>query len=160
MKRKSMNLVKMLSLMAVLAFIAPLMMQARGDKVNFSGTWTLNKMESSPAALSSSSEMIVKHEGNSFITTTTDKDGMAVVTKYTLDGKESVNKFGSIKSKSTAKLSSDGKALTILSVTYENDEEKTDQDVWTLIDSHTLSVVCTIMGSSGDEETRFVYTKK
>jgi len=160
MKIKSSYLVKVLSLTAVLVFIASLVIQAEEDKSNFSGIWALNFMESSPAARGEISELIVKQEGNFLTTTTTHPDGTSFVSKYTLDGKESVNMEGLTETRSTAMFSGDGKKLTILKSSYGADEEKTDQDVWRMTDAKTLSIVCTTMGSSGDEVVRYVFTRK
>ena len=46
MKRIVSNLMKVLSLTMVLAFIMPVMTNAQGGKANFAGTWTLNESKS------------------------------------------------------------------------------------------------------------------
>ena len=160
MKKNLVNLVKLLSLSVVLILTATAMVNAKGDKTDFSGTWALNTMKSSPSAANSSRSFIVKQEGNLLTTTTTGEDGKSVVTKYQLDGKESAYKLEGIDHKSTAKFSSDGKMLTILTKSWSDGKEKTDEDVWSLSDSKTLSIVCTTVGTSGDEVTKYVYDRK
>jgi Tol biopolymer transport system component len=160
MKKNLLNFMRLLSLTAVTILISPVMIYAQTGRTAFSGTWALNSMESSPIARSSSGEIVVKQEANLLTTTTTSKDGMSVVVRYTLDGKESINNSDEGERSSTAKFSADGKTLTILTRYYIDDMEKTEQDVWSLRDTKTLSVVNTASGTSGDEVTRFVYNKK
>jgi Tol biopolymer transport system component len=160
MKKNLLNFSRLLSLAVVITLVSPAMMRAQGSRANFSGTWALNSMESSPSVGSANGDFLIKQEGNFLTTTSTEKDGMTVVYKYTLDGKESINKSHDGDSRSTAKFSADGKTLTILSKTVVDGKEKTDQDVWSLRDPKTLSVVCTTAGISGDEVTKYVYNKK
>jgi hypothetical protein len=160
MKKNLVNFVKLLSLTVVLILTTTAMVNAQGGRIDFSGTWALNTMKSSPSAANSSRSFLVKQEGNLLTTTSTGEDGMPVVTKYKLDGKESANKSEGIDSKYTAKFSSDGKMLTIVTKSWVDGKEKTDEDVWSLSDSKTLSIICTIVGTSGDEVTKFVYDRK
>jgi hypothetical protein len=161
MKKNLSNFSRWLSFAVVITFFSTAVMHAQGSRSNFSGTWALNSMESSPSARSSSSgDFVVKQDANLLTTISTDKNGKSVEYKYTLDGKESINKSHDGDVKSTAKFSADGKTLTILSRFKEDGQEKTDQDVWSLRDPKTLSVVCTRPGMSGDEVTKYVYNKK
>jgi Tol biopolymer transport system component len=160
MKKNLLNFSKFLSSAVVLTLVAPVMINAQASRTDFSGTWALNAMESSPSARSISGDFVVKQEANLLTTTTTDKDGMSTVSKYTLDGKESINKTHEVENKAMAKFSADGKTLTILTKFIVEGKEKIDQDVWSLRDPKTLSVVCTTAGMSCDEVTKFVYYKK
>lgn len=160
MKKNLVNLMRLLSLAVILAFTTTAVTSAQSENPDFSGTWALNTMKSSPAAANSSGSLIVKQEGNLLTTKAPGKDGMTVVTKYRLDGEESINTSEGIESRSHAKFSSDGKTLTILSKSMVDGKEKTDEDVWSFIDSKTLSVVCTTVGTSGDEVTKYVYERK
>jgi hypothetical protein len=160
MKKNLLNFSRLLSFAVVITMVTPAMMHAQAGRIDFSGTWALNSMESSPSARSSNGDFIVKQEANLLTTTSTTKDGMAVVCKYTLDGKENVNKTHDGESRSIAKFSADGKTLTILTRLIVDGKEKTDQDVWSLRDPKTLSLVCTTAGVSGDEVTKYVYNKK
>lgn len=161
MKKNLVNFRKVLSLTVILAFASTVMINAQGGKANFEGTWALNNMKSSPyASDKGSSSLVVKQEGNSLTTTFTDEHGMSVVNKYTLDGKESINKPGGIEARSTAKFSSDGKILTIITKSIKDGKETTEQSVWRLDNSNTLAIESTISGTSGDEVTKFVYDRK
>jgi len=160
MKKNLVNLVKLLLLSVVLMFTTTAMINAQSGKVDFSGTWAMNTMKSSPAAANSSRSFIVKQEGNLLTTTSNGEDGMSVVAKYKLDGKESANKIEGTDSKSTAKFSSDGRMLTIVSKSWKDGKEKTDEYVWSLSDPKSLSIVCTTVGISGDEVTKYFYDRK
>lgn len=159
MKKNLSDFIRLLSLAVVLILVAPSMVSAQDRKVDFGGTWALNSMKSSPSAANSGS-ITVKHEGDHLITTSSGKDGMEVVTKYKLDGKESINKSGGMESRSTAKFSDDGKTLTIITKSLVDGREQIDKDVWRLIDPKTLSIECTVSGTSGDEVTEYVYDKR
>lgn len=160
MKRNLLNLTSLLSLTAVTILISPLMINAQTGRPDFSGNWALDSMESSPSARSSSSEVVVKQEANLLTTILTGKDGMSVVAKHTLDGKESINRSDEGETRSMAKFSADGRTLTVVIKSTVDGKEETDQYVWSLRDPRTLSVVCTTPGMSGDEVTRYVYNKK
>ncbi len=159
MKKNLSDLMRLVSLAVVFMIVAPAMISAQDKKVDFAGTWALNSMKSSPSAANSGS-ITVKHEGNFLITTTSGMDGMTQVNKYSLDGKESITRSEGVERKSTAKYSSDGKTLTIISKSLVDGREHLDKDVWTLIDPKTLSIECTVSGTSGDEVTQYVYDKR
>ena len=154
-----------LTVMASL-FILPIKMNAQGAKVNFSGTWALNKGESTiPEGGGGGQRMggrnfTVTQEANLLTQTRTSQDGTSRVTKYTLDGKESVNTFGEFESKSTAKWSADGKSLTIITKSNFNGNERTSTAVWSLIDAKTLSIASTRQGQDGEVKATMVYDKK
>ncbi|HEY6063175.1 MAG TPA: hypothetical protein VIV35_06175, partial [Chitinophagaceae bacterium] len=107
MKKNLLNFSRFMAFAAVITLVSPAVMHAQASKVDFSGTWALNSMESSPSARNSSGDFIVKQEANLLTTTTTAKDGMTFVYKYTLDGKESINKSHDGEDRSTAKFSAD-----------------------------------------------------
>jgi hypothetical protein len=159
MKKNLSDLMRLVSLAVVIILVAPAMISAQEKKVDFAGTWALNSMKSSPSAANSGG-ITVKHEGNSLVTTTTRMDGMSQTNKYSLDGKESINKSDGVEHKSTAKFSEDGKTLTIITKSLVDGREHLDKDVWTLVDPKTLSIECTVSGTSGDEVTEYVYDKR
>jgi Tol biopolymer transport system component len=102
----------------------------------------------------------ITQEANLLTRTRTGQDGTSTVTKYTLDGKESVNTTGGGESKSTANWSADGKTLTIVTKSNFNGNERTSTAVWSLIDAKTLSIVSTRQGQDGEVKTTMVYDKK
>jgi len=147
-------------------FILPVKMNAQGSKANFGGTWALNEGKSTiPEGGGGGQRMggrnfTVAQEANLLTQTRTGQDGTSRVTKYTLDGKESVNTFGEFESKSTAKWSADGKSLTIITKSNFNGNERTSTAVWSLIDAKTLSIVSTRQGRDGEVKATMVYDKK
>jgi len=160
MKKSLFFIMKVLSSAVLLALIAPVMINAQESKANFEGTWALNTMKSSPSASNSSGSLVVNQDMNKFTTTLTDENGAKVTSKYTLDGKECINKSGGIEKKSTAKFSDEGKVLTIVSRYEKDGQETTERSIWSLNDPKTLSIEQTVSGTSGDEVTRYVYDKK
>jgi hypothetical protein len=95
--------------------------------------------------------------------TRTGQDGTATttVTKYTLDGKESVNTTARGESKSVAKWSADGKTLTIVTTSTFNDRTMTSTEAWTLTDPKTITITATRKDQDGnDVVTKRVYDKK
>ena len=157
---------KLLSLTVVLALIAPGMINAQTGKANFAGTWAMNAEKSTlPQGGGGGQRMggtnfTVTQEANILTQTRTSQDGTTRITKYTLDGKESVNTTGGGESKSTANWSADGKTLTIVTKSNFNGNERTSTAVWSLIDAKTLSVVSTRQGQDGEVKTTMVYDKK
>ncbi len=107
------NFMPLLSLTIMLSFIAPVMSNAQDDKANFSGTWELNAEKSAigddGGRRFGGGNFVAKQEANLLTVdrTRTNRDGESSTTtsKYTLDGKESVNTMGNFESKSTAKWS-------------------------------------------------------
>jgi Tol biopolymer transport system component len=169
MKKNLSNMMQLLSLTIVLAFLAPVMVNAQSGKANFAGTWAMNAEKSTlpqgggggGGRGMGGGNFTVTQDANILTQTRTGQDGTARVTKYTLDGKESVNTFGNGgESKSTAKWSADGKTLTVVTKMNFNGNEVTSTAVWSLIDAKTLSIVSTRQGQNGEVKTTIVYDKK
>jgi hypothetical protein len=162
------NLLKILSLTIMLAFIAPQITNAQAGKANFAGSWTLNESKSSQpqggggGGRMGGTNFTVTQAANLLTRTSTSQDGTQRVSKYTLDGKESVNSTGRGDSKSVATWSADGKSLTIKTTSTFNDNTFTSTAVWSLTDAKTLSIVNTMPGRDGGPErkTTLVYDKK
>lgn len=165
MKKNVSNLMRFLSLTIVLVLIAPTMMDAQTGKADFTGTWALNAEKSTLPGGGGGQRMgggnfTVTQETNLMTQTRTGQDGTPRVTKYTLDGKESVNTTPGGESKSTAKWSADGKTLTIVTRSTYNGNERTSTAVWSLIDAKTLSIASTRQGQDGEVKATMVYDKK
>jgi len=165
MKRNVSNLMRFLSLTIVLILVAPAMTDAQTGKVDFTGTWALNAEKSTLPSGGGGPRMgggdvTVTQEANLLTQTRTGQDGTPRVTKYTLDGKESLNTTFGGESKSTAKWSADGKTLTILTRFSFDGNEMTSTAVWSLIDAKTLSVVSTRQTPDGEVKATMVYDKK
>ena len=189
--KKDVNYLQLaVSVMVMLALVAmPLSLNAQAGKVSFSGTWTLNAdksdMGGGPGGPPQGQpgqggppqgarmggfggDFIAKQETNLLTVERTFSppggEPVTTTTKYTLDGKESVNSTGRGESKSKATWSSDGKVLTInTSRTFNmGGESRTmnSTEVWTLTDSKTLSVKTTMTTPMGDRTTTMVYEKK
>ena len=154
----------LLSLIIVLFLVAPVTLNAQTGKADFSGTWVMNAEKSTlPEGgdqRMGGGEFTVAQEANLLTQTRTSQDGTARVTKYTLDGKESVNTTRGGESKSTANWSADGKTLTIVTKSSFNGNERTSTAVWSMIDAKTLSIVSTRQGQDGEVKTTIVYDKK
>lgn len=155
---------QLLSLTVVLALVAPVMIHAQAGKANFAGTWTMNAEKSTLPQGGGGPRMggniTVTQEANLLTQTRTSQDGTTRVSKYTLNGKESVNTTGGGESKSTANWSADGKTLTIITKSNFNGNERTSTAVWSLIDAKTLSIVSTRQGQNGEVKATMVYDKK
>ena len=171
MKKNLSKLLQLVSLTVVLALIAPEMIHAQAGKANFSGTWVLNTSKSTMpqggggggrggGRMGGSSTFTVTQDANVLTQTRTSQDGTSRATKYTLDGKETVNSTGRGERKSTAKWSGDGKSLTITTKSSYNGNERTSTEVWSLTDARTLSIVSTRPGRDGEMKLTMVYDKK
>jgi Tol biopolymer transport system component len=163
MKKDVSNLMKLITLATVLALVLPVTAIAQTGKVNFAGTWTMNAEKSTMpqgGGPRMGGDITVAQEANLLTQTRTGQDGTARVTKYTLDGKESVNSMGGGESKSTAKWSADGKTLTIVTTFNFDGTDRTSSSVWSLVDAKTLSVVSTRQGQDGEVVTKLIYDKK
>jgi hypothetical protein len=171
------NLKRFLSLTVILALLAPVMLNAQAGKTNFSGNWVANAEKSTPAPgggqggpggggmRMGGGNFTVTQDANVLtrVSTRQDRDGnpQTTTTKYTLDGKETVNSTGRGDSKSTATWSADGKSLTVVTKTTFNDNEMKTTEVWTLTDANTLAITSTRPGMDGAETTtKRVYDKK
>jgi hypothetical protein len=166
MKRQLSYLMKSVSLAVLMAVAAPVFLLAQKGKVNFAGTWTLNEQKSTmPQGGGNYQRMgggsiVIAQEANLLTRTRTAQDGTTRVSKYTLDGKESVNMTGRGESKSTAKWSDDGKTLTIVSKFNVDGNERTSTEVWALVDAKTLSIAVTRPGQDGEVKSTMIYDKK
>jgi len=174
------NLLKLISLTVILLFIVPAMANAQG-KADFSGTWAMNAEKSNlgapggggPGGGGGGGGFGGRGGGGNFVATqdattlsverTRNRNGeeTKTTTKYTLDGKETVNSTGMGESKSTAKWSADGKSLTIVTSRSFNGNDMTTTEVWALTDAKTLSITSTRKNQDGaDVKTVMVYDKK
>ena len=155
----------------VLLVIVPAMVNAQTGKVNFSGTWTFNADKSDLGNAGGgggrgfgAGDFVAKQDGNTLtVERTMNFQGQTntMTSKYTLDGKESVNSMGMGESKSTATWSADGKTLTIKTTMSFNGNDRTSTEVWTLKDANTLAITATRQGRDGNEvKTTRVYDKK
>lgn len=176
MKKNLVNGMKVLSMIIMLAFIAPAFVNAQAGKANFAGNWAYNAEKSQVGQGGNGGgrgfgggDMVVKQEANLLTVETTrpGRDGGAPTTttmKYTLDGKESINTSQRGDSKSTATWAPDGKSLKIATArTFNmNGESRTmnSTEVWTLTNANTLSVARTMTTQNGDMTTTMVYEKK
>lgn len=169
MKKNVSNLIRLFSLMLMLALIMPAMANAQAGKANFAGTWAMNAEKSTMpqgggggggGGQRMGGDVVIAQEANLLTQTRTGQDGTARVTKYTLDGKESVNTMGQGESKSTATWSADGKSLTVVTKSNFNGTERTSTAVWSLVDAKTLSIASTRQGQDGEVKTTMVYDKK
>lgn len=171
MKKNVSNLMKLLSLVIALMLIAPVMTNAQSGKANFAGTWALNAEKSTMPQGGGGGQggggqrmgggnFTVTQDANTLTQTRTGQDGTARSTKYTLDGKETVNTMGQGESKSTATWSADGKSLTIVTKSNFGGTERTSTAVWSLTSATTLSIVSTRQGQNGEVKTTMVYDKK
>ena len=112
--------------------------------------------------------MVTKQEANLLTVngTRTGPDGQptTIASKYTLDGKESVNTTARGDSKSVATWSADGKTLTIkTSSTFDmNGEPKTmnSTEEWSMTDEKKLTVVTNSTTQNGQKNTQAIYEKK
>jgi hypothetical protein len=180
MKMKRKLTLQLLSLTVIMAFIMPVNLNAQGSKANFSGTWAFNAEKSNmgqpPQGGGGGARMggfgggnfVANQEANLLTVerTRTTQDGQTVTTtsKYTLDGKESVNTTGRGESKSVATWSADGKSLTIVTKrSFERDGQTTEMtttEVWSLTAPNALQVVSTMNTPNGERKTTAVYDKK
>jgi Tol biopolymer transport system component len=178
MKNNNKNLLwlmRLTSLTIMLAFIAPVMINAQAGKTNFAGSWVFNAEKSTQpqggggGQRMGGGDVVVAQEANllTVTRTRTGQDGQPTTTtlKYTLDGKESINTSPRGDSKSVAKWSADGKTLTIdqTRTMDMNGETRTmkSSEAWVLTDAKTLTVTSTRQGQDGQPVvTKVVYDKK
>ncbi|MGB8490548.1 MAG: hypothetical protein WCE64_05770 [Bacteroidales bacterium] len=167
---------KVLSGTVILSFLfMPLALNAQAGKANFAGKWAFNEGKSNLGDSQGGGRMMggggnftATQEANLLTVerTRTNQDGQAVTTtsKYTLDGKESVNSTGRGESKSVATWSPDGKTLTILTTrTFERDGQSMEMkstEVWSLISPTSLQIVNTMNTPNGERKTTMVYDKQ
>lgn len=159
----------------LLSMLCPFLFLSEGSavakKVDFSGQWTLNEIESKMAegGFRSASALVVKQDGNTLMIerTRTGRNGEERTTTetVTLDGKETVNKGESRSTTSSATWSGDGNSLTIKSKTeFERQGETiemTRTEIWTLDKGgKTLTIESSSSSSRGDRSATLVYNKK
>ena len=169
---KSSGLLKVLSLMIMLAFMMPAITHAQAGKANFAGTWAMNAAKSTQpqggggggagggGGRMGGGNITITQDAALLTQSRTSQDGTVTATKYALDGKESVNTGRGGDAKSTAKWSADGKSLTIVTKTNNNGTERTSTAVWSMPDAKTLSIMTTRQGQNGEVKTTMVYDKK
>jgi len=169
---------RILSFTVLFAFLCmPLALNAQGSKANFAGTWAFNAEKSNLGDAPGGGAGGPRMGGGNFVatqdantltveSTRTNQNGEAVTTtsKYTLDGKVSVNASARGDSKSTATWSADGKSLTIVTTrSFERDGQTTEMkttEVWSLTSPTLLSRVSTMNTPNGERKTTMVYDKK
>jgi len=167
-----MSSMRLLSLTIMLAVIMPFITNAQAGKVNFAGTWALNEAKSTlgdgGGQRMGGGNFVATQEPNllTVVRTRTNQQGEAVTTtsKYTLDGKESINTTGRGESKSVATWSADGKTLSIeTAMTFNmNGESRTMKmsESWALTDPKVLSIQSSFTGPNGEVKSTRVYDKK
>lgn len=169
---------QILSFTVLFAFLCmPLAINAQGSKTSFAGKWAFNADKSEMGQPPQGGGGGQRMGGGDFTATQdanlltvertrTGQDGQPVTntSKYTLDGKVSVNTTGRGESKSTATWSADGKSLTIVTTrTFERDGQSMEMkssEVWSLTSPATLSIVNTMNTPNGERKTTMVYDKK
>ena len=174
---QSRSILQLFSLFLVVFFLISFVENTSAQKPNFTGSWAYNQTKSDQQqgggrGFGGGGTMNIKQEGNNLnvdrVFTTQDGEQRTMSSKYTLDGKESVNTIGGDRggsSKSIAKWSADNKSLNIaintsFQMNGETREMKSDQ-VWTLTDGgKTLTVVTTGTGRNGAYTRKAVYDKK
>jgi len=178
--KKDIKIFRFLSLTVIVALLLlPVLTNAQGSKANFAGKWAFNAGKSdigqSPAqgggqrmGAPGGGDFVARQEANLLTVdrTRTGQDGQQITTssKYTLDGKVSINSTGRGESKSVATWSADGKTLTIVTTrTFERDGQSTEMkttEAWTLTDANTLKIVSTMTTPNGERKTTAVYDKQ
>ena len=187
MEKNVKNLQIALSAMIILAFLMmPLSLNGQGGKANFAGTWAFNAEKSDmgggpggppqgqdqpPQGMRMGGfggDFVATQEANLLTVERTmnrpDGETVKTTSKYTLDGKESLNTTGRGESKSIATWSADGKTLKIATTrTFDmNGETRTmsSTEEWTLTDASTLSIKTSMSTPGGERVTEMVYNKK
>jgi hypothetical protein len=187
MKKNVKYLQLALSAMIILAFLTmPLSLNGQAGKADFSGAWAFNLDKSDVGGGPGGppqgqqppegrrmggfggGDFTAKQEANLLTVERTfsrpDGESSTTTSKYTLDGKESVNSTGRGESKSTATWSADGKTLKIVTTrTFEIREETrtmNSTEEWTLKDANTLSIKTTMETPMGERTSTMVYDKK
>ena len=166
---------QLLTLTIIMAFLlVPFTTNAQGSKANFAGTWALNAEKSNFGDAQGGGQrmgggnFVAKQEANLLTVdrTRTGQDGQQVTTtsKYTLDGKVSVNTTARGESKSVATWAADGKTLTIVTTrSFERDGQTTEMkttEIWSLPSATSLSIASTSSTPNGERKTTAVYDKK
>ncbi|MFZ2285955.1 MAG: hypothetical protein WAV93_03120 [Bacteroidales bacterium] len=172
------------AIIAGMLLLVPCGLSGQGSKTNFTGSWAYNAEKSSTGQTQATgqgqqpgapgrggfggSDFTATQEENILTVEramrTPDGTTSAVTSKYTLDGKESVNTTRMGDSKSVATWSTDGKKLTIKTTRTMNrgGESRTvnSEEVWSLTDPKTLTIEMTMPSPQGERKMTSVYTKK
>lgn len=169
---------RVFSFCLVSVFLMAFNVNVDAQKPNFSGTWTFNQQKSELGQVAQGGQrgfgmgggtLNITQSGNTLtIDRVFERQGekRTTTTKYTLDGKESVNSTGRGSSKSTAVWSSDNKSLTISTTrSFEfNDQRRESKsvEVWTLADGGKSLVINSTRSiqQGGERKSKLVYDKK
>lgn len=166
------SVMRLISLIIMMAFMVPVVTNAQSGKVNFSGNWTLNTEKSTlgqgGGQRMGGGNFVATQEANllTVIRTRTNQSGETTTTtsKYTLDGKESVNTSARGESKSVANWSADGMTLNIATsrIMDMNGESRTmkSTEVWALTDAKTITVESSFTTPDGERKSTRVYNIK
>ena len=160
-----------MSILSIAFFVLFLLYPATtyaGDKVDFSGEWTLNedKSEMGEGRFRPSATLKITQAENSLVTerTRTGRDGQErkMRDEYTLDGEAKLTETERGSTKSTASWSEDGKTLTINSyrkMTREGQTfEITTLETWELSDDGSaLTIKSSISSPRGERSIVLVY---
>jgi hypothetical protein len=163
----------LIMMLAMILFLTSAKSFSQAAKTNFSGTWAFNEAKSTPSEggfRMGASLMVVTQDGDnlSYEGTRKNRDGEDVksTSKFTLDGKESVNPagFGNSNRNSLVTWSADGKVLNFShTMKFEREgetQEFKNTESWKINDDKTLSVEI-IMNFQGEErKITSVYDKK
>lgn len=178
MKKRDSNYTIVAAIFSAALLLMPYGLHGQGSKANFTGSWAYNAEKSDagqgqqPGAPGrggfGGGDFTAKQEGNLLtverVRNAPDGTSSTITSKYTLDGKESVNTSRMGDSKSVATWSADGKQLTIKTARTINmgGETRTvnSTEVWSLSDPKTLSIESTMSSPQGERKTKSVYNKK
>lgn len=133
------------------------------QKPDFSGTWTLNVAKSDFGDLGGPVRRtdVIIHKSPSLssdIAADTIQGKQVFKTNYTTDGKETVNKMGTVEIKSTAKWVGNN---LVISSTYVLGVPVSSEATWTLsLDGKTLTMSTRFKGSLGDTAQKLVFQKQ
>ena len=165
------DLLQLLSLVLVAFFLMSFVQNTSAQKPNFSGSWTYNQSKSDQPQGGGGGTMNIKQDGNNLnverVFTTQDGEQRTMPSKYTLDGKESVNPMGNRGSiKSILTWSADNKSLNFAnSSSFQRHDgtpiESKSSEVWTLTDGGKTLTITSTNTRDGETRTRKrVYDKK
>jgi hypothetical protein len=179
------NILRIISLTVILAFIMPGITNAQSGKANFAGNWTYNASKSTPpptgggggggggrGGMGGGANFVATMNATTLTTTTTrtGQDGTVSnrVVTYTLDGKENTmappagggGGGGGTPGKYVATWSADGKTLTIVTTRTTQNGERKSSEAWTLTDANTLTRTTTSNNNGTENKRVAVYEKK
>ena len=174
MKKQVTYSMQLLSFILVAFFLMSFVETTSAQKPNFAGSWAFNETKSDQPqgggrGFGGGGTLNIKQDANSITVervTVRDGEPRTNTSKYTLDGKESVNTTQRGTSKSIAKWASDNKSVNISTIsTYEMNGETRNtnsNEVWTLTDGgKSLTITSTRPNQDGEPTTtKRVYDKK